>query len=131
MSSKHYRRWQTKSFKDGIKLVPKDLRDYFASTVETDDPRVLMSLMRHTNLTTTTKYLRAMHERMKEAVSGLGATLGASQNSSRGQKTVQNDIGRQIAALRQTLVKYGNLEGNFGGGGQSRTADAADMSRVL
>ena len=58
----------------GIKLRPKDMRDIFASTVETDDARVLMALMRHTNLTTTTKYLRAMHERMKEAVSRLGQT---------------------------------------------------------
>ena len=90
-----------------------------------------MKLMRHTNLTTTTKYLLAEKERMKEAVRNLGATLGASQNSSRGQKGAENDIGRQIAALRQALVKYGDVRGNFGGGGQSRTADAADMSRVL
>jgi len=59
--------------KAGVKLRPKDLRDYFASTVKTDDPRVLMSLMRHTNLTTTTKYLQAVRERMKDAVSGFGA----------------------------------------------------------
>ena len=31
-----------------------------------------MSLMRHTNLTTTTKYIQAVRERMKDAVSGLG-----------------------------------------------------------
>ena len=60
------------NIKPGITLKPKDMRDYFASTVHTDDPRVLMSLMRHTNLTTTTKYLQANRERMKEAVSGLG-----------------------------------------------------------
>ena len=60
-------RADSKSHRD--KLRPKDMRDIFASTVETDDARVLMALMRHTNLTTTTKYLRAMHERMKEAVS--------------------------------------------------------------
>ena len=60
------------NIRKGVKLVPKDLRDYFATTVETDDPRVLMALMRHTNLTTTTKYLRAMTESMKDAVSGLG-----------------------------------------------------------
>ena len=58
--------------KAGVKLRPKDLRDYFASTVKTDDPRVLMSLMRHTNLTTTTKYLQAVRKRMKDAVSGFG-----------------------------------------------------------
>jgi len=126
------------NFKGGIKLVPKDLRDYFASTVQTDDPRVLMSLMRHTNLTTTTKYLRAMQERMKEAVSGLGATLGASQNALQGQKTVQNSIQAKMAELARMLVRQqssygirGLAEGRIGGGGQIRTVDAADMSRVL
>jgi integrase len=84
--------------KAGIKLRPKDMRDYFANTVQTDDPRVLMSLMRHTNLTTTTKYLRAVQERMKDAVRGmgqpssktsseiLGATLGATHDRTEGQK---------------------------------------------
>jgi integrase len=62
----------SKNIKAGVKLRPKDMRDYFASTVQTDDPRVLMTLMRHTNLTTTTKYLRAMNDRMKDAVSNLG-----------------------------------------------------------
>jgi hypothetical protein len=66
-----------------------------ASTVETDDARVLMQLMRHTSPTTTTKYLRAMHERMRAAVSGLGKNpsgkflgenVGESQNALRGQK---------------------------------------------
>jgi integrase len=127
------------NFRGGVHLKPKDLRDYFASTVQTDDPRVLMSLMRHTNLTTTTKYLRAMHERMKEAVSGLGAnpdkslgaTLGATQNSLPGQKSVENDIQVKMAELARMLTKRGNFEGLFGGGGQTRTVDSADMSRVL
>jgi len=80
----------------GVKLRPKDLRDYFASTVQTEDPRVLMSLMRHTNLTTTTKYIQAVRERMREAVRGFGipapildATLDATQNSLPRYKTVQ------------------------------------------
>ena len=95
----------------GIKLRPKDMRDIFASTVETDDARVLMALMRHTNLTTTTKYLRAMHERMKEAVSGLGKTsgkilgenLGESQNALRGQKSAKNDSFRIFPTRRRKL----------------------------
>jgi integrase len=73
-------------FEGGIKLVPKDLRDYFASTVETDDPRVLISLMRHTNLTTTTKYLRAMHERMKRGSQRLGGQLWAQVKTPHGGK---------------------------------------------
>jgi integrase len=119
------------NIRQGIKLRPKDLRDYFASTVQTDDPRVLMSLMRHTNLTTTTKYLRAMHERMKEAVSGLGATLGATQKVQQGQKSAQKDVLQLVAKLLKSGLTSENLLGLFGGGGQIRTVDAADMSRVL
>ena len=123
----------------GIKLRPKDMRDIFASTVETDDARVLMALMRHTNLTTTTKYLRAMHERMKEAVSGLGKTsgktlgenLGESQNALRGQKSVKNDSSRIFRREGKSGLRHGNIERSVGGGGQIRTVDAADMSRVL
>ena len=60
--------------KTGIKLVPKDLRDYFASEVSSkvDDPNVIMRLLRHTNLNTTTKYLRVVETRMAAAVKGLG-----------------------------------------------------------
>ena len=109
-----------------------------------------MSLMRHTNLTTTTKYLQANRERMKEAVSGLGktssktsdeileATLGASQNAHQGQKTVENSIQVKLGEIAKILashrLSYENRQltpENFGGGGQSRTVDAADMSRVL
>jgi integrase len=129
--------------KPGVSLRPKDMRDYFASTVQTDDPRVLMSLMRHTNLTTTTKYLQANRERMKEAVRGLGksssaisdkilgATLGASQNALQGQKTVQNSIQAKMAELARMLITQRNIYGKSGGGEWSRTTDAADMSRVL
>ena len=122
------------------------MRDYFASTVHTEDPRVLMSLMRHTNLTTTTKYLQANRERMKEAVSGLGktsskflaASLGANQNVYLGQKRVKNDIQARLAELQKVLASRRFSHENrqltpesYGGGGQSRTVDAADMSRVL
>lgn len=60
--------------KTGIKLRPKDLRDYFASEVvaKVQDPNVVMRLLRHTNLTTTTKYLRVVEDRMAAAVKGLG-----------------------------------------------------------
>jgi len=60
--------------KTGIKLTPKDLRDYFAGEVSSkvSDPNVIRLLLRHTNLTTTTKYLRVVKDRMAEAVKGLG-----------------------------------------------------------
>jgi integrase len=131
------------NFLKGVKLRPKDMRDYFASTVQTDDPRVLMNLMRHTNLTTTTTYVRAVQERMKQAVSGLGqnsstaldkilgATLGASQNCLQEQKTVQNSIQMKIAEIMKLLANQQKYGEKIGGGGRSRTYDAADMSRVL
>ena len=45
-----------------IRMPPKDLRDIYASDVaaNTNNPETLMKMMRHTSLTTTTKYLRAL-----------------------------------------------------------------------
>jgi integrase len=76
----------------GVKLRPKDLRDYFASTVKTDDSRVLMALMRHTNLTTTTKYIQAVRERMKDAVSGFGLENSTAKNLDTTLDTTQNGL---------------------------------------
>jgi len=58
----------------GVKIRAKDLRDYFATLVadSTNDPNVIMRLMRHTNLQTTTRYLRTVDERLQEAVAGFG-----------------------------------------------------------
>ncbi len=124
---------KAEKFQGGIKLAPKDLRDYFGTVVagRISDPNALMRLMRHASLNTRTKYMRKLHDSMKDALQPWGWILGADLKPRPGIKRRQNDIGRQIAALRQTLLKYRNIEGNFGGGGQSRTADAADMSRVL
>ena len=60
-----------------MRFKSKDLRDYFASEVasQVNDPSVVMKLLRHTNLTSTTKYLRVVEERMHEAVKNLGANL--------------------------------------------------------
>ena len=76
---------------------------------------------------------------MKKAVSGLGANLGANQNSIQAQKSAQKDTSqpssRQLAALvlegLRARIEEETLPVNIGGGGRSRTADAADMSRVL
>jgi integrase len=122
---------QKENFSGGIKLVPKDLRDYFASTVQTDDPRVLMSLMRHTSLNTTTKYLRTLQQSMKNAVNNLGTDLGANQNRLQGQKSAERSTSQELAQSVIERLKARKNGENFGGGGRSRTADAADMSRVL
>src|SRR5262249_8805048 len=60
--------------KTGIHLRPKDLRDYFATEVasKVNDPTVIMKLLRHTNLKTTTGYLRTVEDRMRAAVENLG-----------------------------------------------------------
>jgi integrase len=52
--------------KGGIRSKPKDLRDYFRTEIaaKTDDPTVVMKLLRHTSLTTRTKYMRAVKERI-------------------------------------------------------------------
>ena len=67
----------------GIKLVPKDLRDYFCNEVasKTDDPIVLMNLMRHKSLQTTTKYRRLVLNRMKAVVQNLDANSGGKNDA--------------------------------------------------
>ena len=69
---------RNEKYQGGIHLKPKDLRDYFGTEIaaKTDDPTVVMKLLRHTSLTTTTKYMRAVKNRMREAVNGLGAIAG-------------------------------------------------------
>jgi hypothetical protein len=117
----------------GIHLKPKDLRDYFGTEIaaKMDDPAVVMKLLRHISLNTTTKYMRAMKDRMREAVNSLGAIVGGDLNRPQGQKIAQNDIQEKMAGLARMLTKRGNFERIFGGGGQTRTVDSADMSRVL
>ena len=109
------------------------MRDYFGNEIaaKTDDPAVVMMLLRHTSLNTTTKYTRAVKNRMREAVNSLGAIAGGDLNCPQQHKTAQNDISRKMAELSKLLIKQRIFEGKFGGGEWSRTTDAADMSRVL
>jgi hypothetical protein len=111
----------------------KDLRDYFGTEIaaKTDDTTVVMKLLRHTSLTTTTKYMRAVKNRMREAVNGLGAVSGGDLDRLQQHKTAQNDISRKMAELADLLINQRNSVGKVGGGEWSRTTDAADMSRVL
>jgi hypothetical protein len=90
-----------------------------------------MNLLRLTSLNTTTKYMRVVKDRMREAFNSLGAIAGGDLNRLQGHKTVQNDISRKMGELSKLLIKQRNLKGKFGGGEWSRTTDAADMSRVL
>jgi len=131
-----------------IKLTPKDLRDIYASDVaaNTKNPETLMKMMRHTSLTTTTKYLRGVDERMKQAAEGigqqwinalnddgeiLGAVLGGGLDAKNLPKTTQNDISANFQSSVKSQVSLRQTSESFGGGGRNRTYDAADMSRVL
>ena len=60
-----------------------------------------------------------------------GASLGATQNGSQVQKSVQKSIQSKMAELARMLTTEQNNYRKLGGGGRSRTYDAADMSRVL
>ena len=120
----------SESLRGGVKLRPKDMRDYFASEVaaRVTDPNVVMRLLRHTSLTTTTKYLRTVKDRMQEAVKFLGANPGGESGGKSIPKTTQNDISPKVERIGIT-ARY--TWEKFGGGGRTRTVDSADMSRVL
>jgi len=126
-------------YKGAVKLMAKDLRDVFGTVVMDNvrNPDTARRLMRHTSLQTTTKYMRLVKDRMQNAVRFLGkptdtrileASLGGGLDGKIGRKTTQNDILTKLAieGLRARITR-----GKVGGGGQIRTVDAADMSRVL
>jgi integrase len=120
-------------FKGGIHLAPKDLRDFFCTEIaaKSDDANVAMRLMRHTSLATTTKYMRTVETRMREAVENLGCDSGYDWVAAKGHQMsllAKLGVAEEVA---KRLVNQRILKGKFGGGGQIRTVDAADMSRVL
>lgn len=87
--------------------------------------------MRHTSLATTTKYMRTVETRMREAVENLGCDSGYDSIAAKGPETSQLANLEQLQKVAIKLINQGFFKGKNGGGGQSRTADAADMSRVL
>jgi integrase len=120
-------------FKGGIHLAPKDLRDFFCTEIaaKSDDANVAMRLMRHTSLATTTKYMRTVENRMRDALENLGCDSGCDSVAAKGHQMsllAKLGVAEEVA---KRLVNQGLLKGKFGGGEWSRTTDAADMSRVL
>ena len=112
--------------KTGIKIRPKDLRDYFATVVSgKTDINTLMRLMRHTNLNTTTKYMRTLHDSMTAAVKHLGAVSGGGSSGNSAHKTAQNSTEAELAMLRRLLLKYGNLIGIPRDGAEEKNHDLA------
>ena len=79
----------------GVKLTAKDLRDYFATVVRAE-PEIKMRLLRHKSLATTTRYLRQVDQRMREAVQDLGP-IGEYTTNRVGQPADELDatLGRQ------------------------------------
>ena len=65
---------KAENYKGGVKLTAKDLRDVFGTVVMDNvrNPDITRRLLRHTNLTTTTKYMRLVKDRMQQAVKFLG-----------------------------------------------------------
>jgi integrase len=120
-------------FKGGIHLAPKDLRDFFCTEIaaKSDDANVAMRLMRHTSLATTTKYMRTVEDRMREAVENLGCDSGCDSMAATGHEISQLANLEELQKVAKKLINQGFLKGKFGGGEWSRTTDAADMSRVL
>jgi hypothetical protein len=129
-SLKLWKRLKAEGYPGGVRLKPKDLRDYFASEVasQVKDPSVVMKLLRHTNLTTTTKYLRVVEERMHEAVKNLGANFRGQSGANSFHKIP--DFSNADITQEQEITDDVASE-ILNGGGRSRTYDAADMSRVL
>jgi len=134
--------------RNGVRLTPKDIRDIYASdaAANTKNPETLMHMMRHTSLTTTTKYLRGVDKRMKQAAQGigqqwikalnddgeiLGAVPGGGLRVKKLPKTTQNDISANSQPSVKSQATPRQTNEMFGGGGWTRTTDAADMSRVL
>jgi hypothetical protein len=52
-----------------------------SATLRSNDPNVAMPLMRDTSLATTTKYMRVVEERMRDAVENLGGGFGGDKRS--------------------------------------------------
>jgi integrase len=133
---KAWKELKAKGYPGGVKLTTKELRDYFATQVsaQVSDPKIVMNLMRHTSLNTTTLYTRTVTERMKAAVQSLGKPLEASLGGKSGgvspHKNTQNGTMRELlvklAERKVELLSQRNVEENFDdvglkNGGRSRT----------
>jgi hypothetical protein len=84
--------------------------------------------------------MRTVEARMRDAVESLGMSQyryahgddsGGDSMTAKGPEVSQLAKLEKMRELAKMLESYGFLRGNFGGGGQTRTVDSADMSRVL
>src|SRR5262249_4268559 len=130
-------------FKGGIHLMPKDLRDYFCTEIasKSNDASVAMKLMRHTSLATTTKYMRTVEARMRDAVESLGSSSSTLNTNlggdSGGDSMTANGLEMSYLAklvemreLAKMLEKYGFLKGKVGKGRQTQNVVPAESCRM-
>jgi hypothetical protein len=74
--------------------------------------------------------MRTGEERIRHAVENLGGDSGGDSMAANGRETSDLANLQNLNALEKALTNHGYFKGNVGGGGRSRTYDAADMSRV-
>ncbi len=134
---KAWKELKAQDYPGGVKLTTKELRDYFATQVsaQVSDPKIVMNLMRHTSLDTTTLYTRTVTERMKHAVRNLGADPGGSLGASSRRKNTQSDTMRNLLVrlVRERNATENNreIEKEDGGRSRNRTYDLAHVRRAL
>jgi hypothetical protein len=113
-----------------VKLTTKELRDYFATQVsaQVSDPNTVRDLMRHTSLNTTSRYMRTVTDRMKEAIRNLGASPGGKSGGNSLRKQAQSSVLMKLAieGLRARKARETN-----GGRSRTRTYDLAHVRRAL
>ena len=116
-------------YSGGIRLIPKDLRDYFCTEIaaRSNDPAVAMRLMRHTSLTTTTKYMRTVENRMREAVQNLGCDSGCDSDATNGPEMLDLAKLGNLSALVEMLEKHGFLKDKIVSGGNTKNARHNDQ----
>ena len=90
-----------------------------------------MRLARHKSLVTTTKYLRTVKNRMQEAVRQLVVTSGCDSSPIQGVDNSLKERESETEIISDLAGSDRINEQKVGGGGQTRTVDSADMSRVL
>ena len=75
--------------------------------------------------------MRTVENRMRDAVENLGCDSGCDSMAATGHEMSHLANLENLTQVSKMLEKYGFLKGKVGGGGETRTLDSADMSRVL
>jgi integrase len=102
---------KAQNYQGGVKLCPKDMRDIFGTLVmdTVSNADIARRLMRHSNLATTTRYMREVPDRMQDAVKNLGTSLGTHFGDtlavSKRPDTTKNDILLKLALERLIELK--------------------------